>query len=137
MSVAAGEVGNGSQLFGTQQTVGDPDSHHEALPCPAFPALAAGYAGSIALRVHAPPAKIGPNPLRRNGLEPFASEAPYFFETFPWILCALKSLDSLCFGFCCCVCHSRHPGRFATDHLPQKQKPTASLIWRWVISAGI
>src|SRR5208282_6252447 len=30
VSVAAGELGNGSQLFRTQQAVGDPDSHHEA-----------------------------------------------------------------------------------------------------------
>src|SRR5208282_775493 len=122
MSVAAGEVGNGSELFGTQQTVGNPDSHHEALQSPAFPTLSAGYARPIALRVHAPPAKVGPNPLWRNGLKPFTREAPYLLQTVPWILAALKALDPLCLGFCCCVCHSRHPGRFAPDHLPQKQK---------------
>ena len=102
VSVAAGEFGNGAQLFGTQQAVGDPDSHHEALQRPAFPALTAGYARPIALGVHAPPAKIGPNPLRRNGVESLAREASDFFQTFPWVLGAFEALDPLCFGFFRC-----------------------------------
>ena len=105
VSVAAGELGNGPQLFRTEQTVGDPDSHHEALQRPAFSALAAGNARPIALRIHAPPAKIGPQPLRWNGPEPLTGEAPDFFQAFPWILGAFETLDSLCLGFLRCVCH--------------------------------
>jgi len=105
VSVAAREFGNGAQLVGTQQTVGNPDSHHEALQRAAFPALTAGYARPITLRVHTPPAKIGPNPLRRNGIETLAREPSDLVQTLPWVFGAFETLDSLRFGFCRCVCH--------------------------------
>src|SRR4029077_10067034 len=92
-------------LVGTQQTVGNPDSHHEALQRAAFPALTSGYARPISLGVHAPPAKIGPNPLRWDGVEPLAREASDFFQTFPGVLGAFEALDALRFGFFRCVCH--------------------------------
>ena len=88
-----------------QQTIGDPDSHHEALQRPAFPALTAGYARPVPLGVHAPPAKVGPNPFWWDGVEPFAREASDFFQTFPRVLGAFEALDSLRFGFFRCVCH--------------------------------
>src|SRR6266403_1712939 len=98
VSIAAGEVGNGSQLIRTQQTVGNPDSNHEALQRAAFPALTAGYARPITLRVHTPPAKIGPNPLLRNGIETLAREASNLLQTLPWVLGAFEALDLLSCG---------------------------------------
>ena len=118
VGVAAGEFGDGAQLAGAEQAVGDSNSHHEALQRPAFSALAAGYARSVTLGVDAPPAKVGAEPFRRNGAEPFAGEAPNFLQAFPRILGAFQALDSLCLGFCRCVCHRS----LAPPFCPQKIK---------------
>src|ERR1039458_6378876 len=83
VSISVGKVSNGSELFRRKQTIGDPDSHHEALQRLAFPVLAAGYACPVTLRVHTPPAEIGSKPLWRNGPEALACEAPNFFEALP------------------------------------------------------
>ncbi len=137
VSMAAGEFGNGAQLVGAQQTVGDPDSHHEALQCPAFPALTAGYARPVTLGVHTPPAKIGPNPFRWNGVKPLAREASDFLQTLPWVLGALEAFDSLRFGFLRCVCHKILARLLVPNcFVPENKKPTAGFVWRWVISAG-
>src|SRR5260370_25008014 len=75
----------------------------------ATPSRTSGSARSVPMVVHAPPAKIGPNPLRWDGVEPLAREASDFLQTFPWVLGAFEALDSLRFGFFRCVCHKYLP----------------------------
>ena len=64
--VAAGEVGDGSQLVRSQQAVGNANSHHEERQRQSLAVLAANHSHAVALRVDAPPAEVGSNPLRRN-----------------------------------------------------------------------
>jgi hypothetical protein len=104
-----------------------------------FAVLAAGYAGSVALGINAPPAEIGADPLGRNRVEALTGETANLFEAFPGILGALQALHALGFCFfyrgffhyfsrCGWNCHKNFRGN---------KKPTARLLWRWVISAGI
>jgi hypothetical protein len=133
VSVAMGKVGNRSQLFRTQQTVGDPDSHHETLQRRPFPALAAGNASPIALGVDAPPAKVGSNPLRRNRSETFARKAPDFVQAFPRVLERLRRST-----LCALVSFAVFVISLFRPRLPfaENKKPTARSIWRWVFIAA-
>ena len=105
VGVAASEIGDGVQLAGGDEAVGNANAHHEALQCLPYSAGAAGYAGSIALRVDAPPAEIGSDPFRGDGIESLPREAPDFIESFPGIGGALEAFNSLSRGFFGCVCH--------------------------------
>ena len=82
--------------------------HCRARPSPFCPA---GYARAVSLGVNAPPAEIGADPFRRDGVESLAGKAADFLQAFPWILRALQALDALCFGFFRCDCHRAVAGK--------------------------
>ncbi|MGA2302543.1 MAG: hypothetical protein ABSG77_17830 [Candidatus Acidiferrum sp.] len=67
VAVAIGEVGNGAELTAGEETVGDADTDHEERNGAAFAARAADDAEAVTLRVDAPGAEIGGEPLGRNG----------------------------------------------------------------------
>src|ERR1700721_406969 len=69
VGVLTTEIGDGPQLPGTHHAVRNANAHHEALQCPAFAALPAGYSRPVTLGVHAPPAKICSDPFGRKGFE--------------------------------------------------------------------
>ena len=115
----AGKARDGSELVRGEQAVRNPDTNHEARHRLPFPAFAPDYAGSVALRVDAPPAEVRAQPFRRDGIESVARETANLLEAFPGILLPLQALDSLRF-------------RFLVSFSHKKEKPIASFLWRWV-----
>src|SRR3984957_14405973 len=91
VGVLTAEIGDGPQLPGTHHAVRNANAHHEALQCPAFSALPAGYSRPVSLGVNTPPAKIGSDPFGRNGFESFTGKAPDFVQPFPGIQRALQA----------------------------------------------
>jgi len=88
VAVVSGEIGDGADLPGGEQTVGDADADHEERNGEAFAALAASDALAIALGVDAPGTEIGGEPLRRNGGVAAAGEFADFVEVQPGVLLA-------------------------------------------------
>src|SRR5216117_4022292 len=62
--VALGEPGDRAKLVSLELTVRDPDADHEVARRLALTTLAADRADTVTLRVDAPPAEVGPEPLR-------------------------------------------------------------------------
>src|ERR1700739_4574381 len=93
------EVGDGAQLAGSDEAVGNPDAHHESLQRPALSVLAAGDSCPVTLCVDAPPAEVSADPFRRDGTESFAGKAADLLQTVPRIAGTLQTLDSLRFRF--------------------------------------
>src|SRR5579864_1351299 len=87
--------GNGAQLIGAKNAVGDANAEHEIVGGSAFAILAADRAHAIALRVDAPPAEINAGPFGQHGGTALAREFANFLERFPGILAALQTLDAL------------------------------------------
>ena len=75
--------------------------------CLAFTAFAPDHAGSVALRVDAPPAEVRAQPFRRDGVKPVARETANLIEAFPGILLPLQTLDSLRFRFLVSFSHKK------------------------------
>src|SRR5437763_1057474 len=99
VGVLAGKVGDSAQLAGSHHAVGNADAHHESLEGAAYSTLAPGNACTVTLGINAPPTKIGPDPIRRDRLESFASKAADLLQTLPWIHLPLQALGLLCFRF--------------------------------------
>src|SRR4029077_9819655 len=93
--VKTGNLCDLAQLEGGHLAVGNPDADHEALQGAPFAVLAASDAGSIALRINAPPAEVGSDPFGRDRVEALASEAADLLQAFPRIERALQALHSL------------------------------------------
>ena len=72
--VSLGEGRDGLELGRDEEAVGDADAQHEAGHRAALAALAADRAHPVALSVDAPPAEVGAEPLRRDGLHSFPGE---------------------------------------------------------------
>ena len=90
-----GNVGDGSQLVGMKQAVGNADAHHEIRQRLAFSVLAADHADAVSLRVHAPPAEICAQPFGSDGVEALTGELADVVEAFPGILLPLQPFDPL------------------------------------------
>ena len=73
--VLLGQIGDRAQLVRVEDSVGNPDPHHQVGHGLALAALASHRAHAVALRVHAPEPEVGLQPRRRNRLEAFAGEA--------------------------------------------------------------
>src|SRR6185295_5921616 len=54
---------------------------------------------AVALRVDAPPAEVGADPLGRDGFEAAPGVGAQLVQRLPGVLLALQAFDSLCFGF--------------------------------------
>ncbi len=78
VGISASKVGNGTQLVGSHQAVGNPNPDHETLKSAPHAALATGHACSVTLGVNAPPSKISANPFGRDRVEAAASKAADF-----------------------------------------------------------
>ncbi len=96
--VVAGDLADLPQLARGDDSVGNPDPHHEPFGGQAFPAFAAGRAYAVALRIHAPPFEIGRSPLRHHARAPLARKRANFVKCLPGILLALQPLHPLSFG---------------------------------------
>src|SRR5437763_7232201 len=101
--VLLGHSGNSSELVGLQQAIRNSDSHHEVRQSFAFAIPPADDAGSVALGVHAPPAEIRAQPLRRDRTESLAREPADLVEALRRVLLALQPFDSLRIRFRACT----------------------------------
>src|SRR5712692_9000506 len=82
---ALDEAGDHPELVREELAVRDADPHHEAGHGLALAALAADGADAVALGVGAPPAEVGVEPRRRNGLIALAGEAPDLLDVLPGV----------------------------------------------------
>ena len=125
-SMTLSQVSDGPQLRRIQNAVGDAYAKHEARQCFALATFSADHAGTVSLRVHAPPAKIGAEPFGWNGIKSGSREASNLVEGLPRIFLPLQALNAL---------RLRFFNRFGLCH--KKEKPTASFLLAvgW-ISAG-
>ena len=103
--IAPSDAGDGSQLVGLQQAVGNSNPHHEERQGPSLAVLAAHHSRAIALRVDSPPAEVRADPLGWNRVEAFARKPANLGQTVPRIHRALQSFDFLRFGFFDRICH--------------------------------
>ncbi len=95
----AGNLADFSKLACRDNSVGDPDPHHEPFGRQPFAALATRSAHAVALRVNTPPFEIGRSPLRHHARAPCAGKCANLVKRFPRILLPLQSLHPLGFGF--------------------------------------
>src|SRR5271155_3181905 len=121
------DVSDGPQLRAAQNSVGNPDAHHEKRRGLPFTVRAADHSLPIALRVNPPGTKIGPQPLWRNRGVPLPREFANLVDTLPRILGSLQPLDALCLGFLDDFAHKKI-SLIKTG--PKNKKPTNQCFWR-------
>jgi len=99
VAVFVGKRGDGSELRGAEQAVGDANAEHKEWDGATFSTRAAGNACAIALRVDAPSAEVGGEPFGRDGIKTEAREFADFVKMVPGVFGAFEALDALGFGF--------------------------------------
>ena len=97
--VPCGEARDRAHLFTIQKPVGNANTHHKKRHGLAFAVLAACHAQSIALRIHAPRAKVRAQPFRWNGVKPIPRKLLNLVEMIPGVLGTFQALDALRLGF--------------------------------------
>ena len=95
---AFGKVGNGAQLIGAEQAVGEGDAEHEEPTGFSLATGAAGCSRSVSLRVNPPPLEVGAGPFRKHRVATKPGEFLDFIERGPRVLFALEPLDLLRLG---------------------------------------
>src|SRR5215471_21484707 len=80
------QISNRAHLRGIHEAVGEADTDHEVGCSLAFAAATAESTGAIPLRVDAPPAEVGLDPLIGDSCMAMQSELADLIDAFPWIL---------------------------------------------------
>src|ERR1700675_237437 len=111
------DISDRAQLRAAQNSVRNPDAHHEKRRRFPFTVRAADHPLPVALRVNAPRTKIGPQPLWRNRGVALPREFANLVNALPRVLGSLEPLDALCLGFLL-LAHKKWP-------LKTKNPPTS------------
>src|SRR5271168_1737790 len=94
-AVAFRKIGNGAQLIGTKQAVGEGNAEHEELRGFSFAARAARGSSAVTLGVDPPPLEVSASPFGQNRIAAEAREFLDLFQRGPRVLLALQALHLL------------------------------------------